>query len=85
MRWPGSVATPPLTARIYCSTSSLSQITLFSRFTTAPKLIAVSRRNCLSSVRLLAHVNADDLARARRFYETVFGWRFRPWGLRTTS
>jgi predicted enzyme related to lactoylglutathione lyase len=26
------------------------------------------------------HINADDLARARRFYETVFGWRFRPWG-----
>jgi predicted enzyme related to lactoylglutathione lyase len=26
------------------------------------------------------HFDADDLARARRFYETVFGWRFRPWG-----
>jgi predicted enzyme related to lactoylglutathione lyase len=25
-------------------------------------------------------VDADDLARARRFYERVFGWRFRPWG-----
>ena len=26
------------------------------------------------------HFEADDLARARRFYETVFGWRFRAWG-----
>ena len=25
-------------------------------------------------------VHADDLTRARRFYETVFGWKFRPWG-----
>lgn len=25
-------------------------------------------------------VHADDLARARRFYETVFGWRFSSWG-----
>jgi predicted enzyme related to lactoylglutathione lyase len=25
-------------------------------------------------------INADDLARARRFYEKVFGWKFQPWG-----
>ncbi len=25
-------------------------------------------------------INADDLPRARRFYEQVFGWRFEPWG-----
>jgi predicted enzyme related to lactoylglutathione lyase len=25
-------------------------------------------------------VQADDLSRARRFYEQVFGWRFEPWG-----
>lgn len=25
-------------------------------------------------------IEADDLRRARRFYETVFGWRFTPWG-----
>jgi predicted enzyme related to lactoylglutathione lyase len=25
-------------------------------------------------------VNADDVQRARRFYETVFGWTFEPWG-----
>ena len=25
-------------------------------------------------------VHADDLPRARRFYENVFGWRFQPWG-----
>ena len=25
-------------------------------------------------------INADDVARARRFYETVFGWSFEPWG-----
>jgi uncharacterized protein len=25
-------------------------------------------------------VNADDVPRARRFYEAVFGWRFEPWG-----
>jgi uncharacterized protein len=25
-------------------------------------------------------INADDVERARRFYEQVFGWRFEPWG-----
>jgi predicted enzyme related to lactoylglutathione lyase len=25
-------------------------------------------------------INADDLPRAKRFYEEVFGWRFTPWG-----
>jgi uncharacterized protein len=25
-------------------------------------------------------INADDLPRARRFYERVFGWKFEPWG-----
>ena len=25
-------------------------------------------------------INADDVPRARRFYETVFGWTFEPWG-----
>ncbi len=25
-------------------------------------------------------INADDLDRARRFYERVLGWRFEPWG-----
>ncbi len=25
-------------------------------------------------------INADDVARGRRFYEAVFGWTFRPWG-----
>jgi predicted enzyme related to lactoylglutathione lyase len=25
-------------------------------------------------------VHADDLPRARRFYETVFDWKFNPWG-----
>jgi predicted enzyme related to lactoylglutathione lyase len=30
----------------------------------------------------LAHfaINADDTARARRFYENVFGWQFESWG-----
>ena len=30
----------------------------------------------------LAHfaIEADDVARARAFYENVFGWRFEPWG-----
>jgi predicted enzyme related to lactoylglutathione lyase len=30
----------------------------------------------------LAHfaINADDLKRARSFYENVFGWNFQPWG-----
>lgn len=30
----------------------------------------------------LAHfaIHADDCERAKRFYETVFGWQFRPWG-----
>lgn len=25
-------------------------------------------------------INADDVPRAKRFYEGVFGWRFSPWG-----
>jgi uncharacterized protein len=25
-------------------------------------------------------INADDVPRARKFYETVFGWGFEPWG-----
>jgi predicted enzyme related to lactoylglutathione lyase len=25
-------------------------------------------------------IHADDVQRCRRFYETVFGWRFEPWG-----
>ena len=25
-------------------------------------------------------INADDVQRARRFYEAVFGWTFDPWG-----
>jgi len=25
-------------------------------------------------------IHADDVERARRFYETVFGWRFEAWG-----
>jgi predicted enzyme related to lactoylglutathione lyase len=30
----------------------------------------------------LAHfaIHADDCERAKRFYETTFGWTFRPWG-----
>jgi uncharacterized protein len=30
----------------------------------------------------IAHfaINADDVDRARRFYERVFGWRFEAWG-----
>jgi predicted enzyme related to lactoylglutathione lyase len=25
-------------------------------------------------------INADDVSRARKFYENVFGWKFQPWG-----
>lgn len=25
-------------------------------------------------------INADDVQRAKTFYESVFGWRFDPWG-----
>jgi predicted enzyme related to lactoylglutathione lyase len=25
-------------------------------------------------------INANDVQRARTFYESVFGWRFEPWG-----
>jgi predicted enzyme related to lactoylglutathione lyase len=25
-------------------------------------------------------INADDVPRAKRFYESVFGWTFTPWG-----
>jgi predicted enzyme related to lactoylglutathione lyase len=30
----------------------------------------------------IAHfaIHADDCQRAKRFYETVFGWTFEPWG-----
>jgi predicted enzyme related to lactoylglutathione lyase len=30
----------------------------------------------------LAHfaIHADNVERAKRFYETVFGWHFQPWG-----
>ena len=30
----------------------------------------------------IAHfaINADDVPRARKFYEAVFGWTFEPWG-----
>src|SRR5215475_9824430 len=30
----------------------------------------------------LAHfaINADNLDRAQKFYEKVFGWKFQPWG-----
>jgi uncharacterized protein len=32
--------------------------------------------------RNIAHfdVHADDIDRARKFYQEVFGWRFSPWG-----
>lgn len=33
----------------------------------------------MANVRHFA-INADDLPRARRFYERVFGWTFEPWG-----
>jgi len=38
-----------------------------------------SPRQPQSPVRHFA-INADDMPRARRFYETVFGWRFNAWG-----
>ena len=25
-------------------------------------------------------INADDVGRAKAFYEVVFGWKFQPWG-----
>ena len=25
-------------------------------------------------------IECDDVERARRFYESVFGWKIRPWG-----
>ena len=25
-------------------------------------------------------INADDVQRAKRFYETLFGWKFTPYG-----
>ena len=25
-------------------------------------------------------INCDDVGRAKKFYEGVFGWRFQPWG-----
>jgi predicted enzyme related to lactoylglutathione lyase len=33
-------------------------------------------------VATVAHfaINADDVKRAQRFYQSVFGWKFEPWG-----
>jgi predicted enzyme related to lactoylglutathione lyase len=30
-------------------------------------------------------INADDVPRARDFYQKVFGWTFEPWGLPTST
>jgi predicted enzyme related to lactoylglutathione lyase len=30
-------------------------------------------------------VHADDVERAQKFYETVFGWKFKPWGANDRS
>src|SRR5690349_5740512 len=38
-----------------------------------------SRERIATNVKHFA-INADDLVRARRFYERVFGWQFEPWG-----
>jgi uncharacterized protein len=34
----------------------------------------------MSSNIVFFSVHADDLPRAQRFYESVFGWKFEPWG-----
>lgn len=34
----------------------------------------------MSSNLVFFAVHADDLPRAQKFYEKVFGWRFTPWG-----
>jgi predicted enzyme related to lactoylglutathione lyase len=36
-------------------------------------------RNMPNRIRSFA-ITADDVSRALRFYEAVFGWRFEPWG-----
>jgi hypothetical protein len=38
-----------------------------------------SRKRTPIEIRHFA-INADDVPRARRFYERVFGWRFEAWG-----
>jgi uncharacterized protein len=42
-------------------------------------------RSSFEGGKRMAHVahfaiNVDDVARGRRFYEKVFGWKFEPWG-----
>jgi predicted enzyme related to lactoylglutathione lyase len=36
----------------------------------------------ITTMSTVAHfsINANDLPRARRFYENVFGWKFQAWG-----
>src|SRR6266516_1206932 len=39
-----------------------------------------SRASVMSSNLVFFAVHADDLPRAQRFYQNVFGWKFQPWG-----
>jgi predicted enzyme related to lactoylglutathione lyase len=43
---------------------------------------ATDGRLTMQSMNQLAHfaINADDIEVSRRFYENVFGWKFRPYG-----
>jgi predicted enzyme related to lactoylglutathione lyase len=47
-----------------------------------PKILVVLERRTYFMSANLSHfaINADDVPRARQFYESVFGWRFTPWG-----
>lgn len=51
-----------------------------------PKKTSKKKTTAKSAPAKIAHnvshfaIHADDLPRARRFYERVFGWRFEAWG-----
>jgi hypothetical protein len=45
----------------------------------SPAQLAAIMTKMPTNIRHFA-INADDVPRARRFYERVFGWKFEPWG-----
>ena len=43
-------------------------------------MIGTAKEIAMPSIVRHFAINADDVQRARRFYEVVFGWQFSPWG-----
>lgn len=51
-----------------------------ARFSEVGFLDSLTQVPEMSSNLVFFAVHADDLPRAQRFYEKVFGWKFQPWG-----